>query len=194
MSPGPRGWWGSASLLSLEVPQRVILRWWLRRQESPGGPVVKTLCFHCRGRRFDPQSLVRELKFLLLCSGARKKKKKDDGWDEWSEDFIHCHYLSWSGWNKEASQVHLPPHVASLSFPSSSGFPYSKWSQSGSCQSSEKLGLDGVSSIIFYWLKQSQTSSDIRRNGFHLPVRVMNWTVSPQNLIPSTSECDLIWE
>ena len=24
--------------------------------DFPGGPVVKTLCFHCRGRRFDPWS------------------------------------------------------------------------------------------------------------------------------------------
>ena len=30
---------------------------WIRRDgEFPGGPVVKTLRFHCRGPRFDPSS------------------------------------------------------------------------------------------------------------------------------------------
>ena len=40
--------------------------------DFPGGPVVKTLCFHCRGRGFDPWLG----KFRMPHSVAKKKKKK----------------------------------------------------------------------------------------------------------------------
>ena len=35
----------------------------------PGGPVVKTLCFHCRGHRF---SLVGELRSHMSCEMAKE--------------------------------------------------------------------------------------------------------------------------
>ena len=40
--------------------------------DFPGGPVVKTLRFHCRGHRIDPGSG----KFHMPCGAAKKKKKK----------------------------------------------------------------------------------------------------------------------
>ena len=45
------------------------------RKELPGGPVVETPCFHCRGRRFNPRS-------GKLCrphgvAKKRKRKKRD---------------------------------------------------------------------------------------------------------------------
>ena len=41
--------------------------------EFPGGPVVKTPCFHCHGLRFKP---IKELRSHKLHSTAIKKKKK----------------------------------------------------------------------------------------------------------------------
>ena len=40
-------------------------------RELPGGPVVRTLCFHCRGHGFDPWS--RNLD--PACRAAQPKKK-----------------------------------------------------------------------------------------------------------------------
>ena len=40
-----------------------------------GGPVVRTLHFHCRGQRV--QSLVGELRVYMLPGSTKKKKKKD---------------------------------------------------------------------------------------------------------------------
>ena len=42
----------------------------------PGGPVVKTLCFQCRGTQI--QSLVEELRSHKLCSSAKKKRNKKE--------------------------------------------------------------------------------------------------------------------
>ena len=42
---------------------------------SRGGPVVKTLSFHCRGHRFDPWFG----KFCILCSAVKKKKRERHG-------------------------------------------------------------------------------------------------------------------
>ena len=36
--------------------------------DFPGGPVVKTSCFHCRGHMFDPCSG----KFCMVCSVTKK--------------------------------------------------------------------------------------------------------------------------
>ena len=43
--------------------------------EIPGGPVVRTLCFHNRGHGFDPCPLVKELRFCMLCGKDKKKKR-----------------------------------------------------------------------------------------------------------------------
>ena len=40
--------------------------------ELPGGPVVKTPCFHCRGHRFNPWSG----NYDPACPKARPKKRK----------------------------------------------------------------------------------------------------------------------
>ena len=49
----------------------------------PGGPVVKTLCFQCRGRGLDPWSgnYVPHLSenLCVLCGTAKKKKMKKVG-------------------------------------------------------------------------------------------------------------------
>ena len=45
-----------------------------KKWDLPGGPVVKTPRFHCRGRRFDP--LVGELRSRMPHSVAKKLKKK----------------------------------------------------------------------------------------------------------------------
>ena len=49
--------------------------------DFPGGPAVKTLCFHCRGHGFHPWwSLVRELRSCILCCVAKKfwrRRKKE---------------------------------------------------------------------------------------------------------------------
>ena len=45
--------------------------------EFPGGPVVRTLCIHCRGHRFDPWSGIPE----AVCAAKKKKtetKKTSD--------------------------------------------------------------------------------------------------------------------
>ena len=41
--------------------------------DFPGGLVIKTLHFHCRGKQV--QSLIRELRSHMLCGMAKKKKK-----------------------------------------------------------------------------------------------------------------------
>ena len=41
-------------------------------RDFPGGPMVKTLCFHYRGHGFDPWS--RELRSHMPCGTAKKKK------------------------------------------------------------------------------------------------------------------------
>ena len=47
-------------------------------QDFPGGPVVKTPCFHCRGRRrFDPWS-VGGLNSHKPRGTARKKERKKE--------------------------------------------------------------------------------------------------------------------
>ena len=43
-------------------------------QDFPGGPVVKTLCFQCRGHKFDVWSVNKDL--VKLHSVARKAKNK----------------------------------------------------------------------------------------------------------------------
>ena len=45
-------------------------------QNFPGGPVVKTPHFHCRGHGFDPSSSG---KFRMPHGVAKKKKKKTKG-------------------------------------------------------------------------------------------------------------------
>ena len=45
--------------------------------EFPGGPVVRTPCFHCRGPGFDPWSGNED---PTSCAAGQKKKKK-----EWSQ-------------------------------------------------------------------------------------------------------------
>ena len=45
-------------------------------REFPGGPVVRTPCFHCWGPGVP--SLVRELRSHKPCSVAKKKKKKEE--------------------------------------------------------------------------------------------------------------------
>ena len=47
---------------------------WKACGDFPGGPVVRTLCFHCRGARV--RSLVGELRSHKL-GGVTKKKKKN---------------------------------------------------------------------------------------------------------------------
>ena len=42
-------------------------------EEFPGGPVVKTLCFHCRGPRFNPWLGGTEI-LQVLQLGQKKKK------------------------------------------------------------------------------------------------------------------------
>ena len=43
-------------------------------EDFPGGPVVKTLHFHCRGRGFDPWSG----KFRMPGGVAKKNKKNNE--------------------------------------------------------------------------------------------------------------------
>ena len=43
-------------------------------RDFPGGPVVKTLHFHCRGCSFDPSSA--EIRSHMICGGTRKIKNK----------------------------------------------------------------------------------------------------------------------
>ena len=52
--------------------------------DFPGGPVVKTLCFHCRGRGFDPWLG----KFRIPHRVAKKKKKKKECPDYIKENAI----------------------------------------------------------------------------------------------------------
>ena len=44
-------------------------------RDFPGGPVLKTPCFHCRGHGLDPWS--RELRSHMPHSAAKKKKKSE---------------------------------------------------------------------------------------------------------------------
>ena len=46
-----------------------------RARDFPGGPVVKTPCFHCMGHEF--KSLVGELRPHMPHSVAKKKKQHD---------------------------------------------------------------------------------------------------------------------
>ena len=43
-------------------------------RDFPGGPGVKTPCFHCRGCRFDSWS--REVLHAVRCSQKKEKRKK----------------------------------------------------------------------------------------------------------------------
>ena len=43
-------------------------------EEFPGGPVVKTLCFHCQGPRFNPWLGGTEI-LQVLQLGQKKKKR-----------------------------------------------------------------------------------------------------------------------
>ena len=45
--------------------------------DFPGGPVVKTLCFHCKKHRFKVQFLVMELRSFMSYVMAKKRKKKN---------------------------------------------------------------------------------------------------------------------
>ena len=51
--------------------KRIMIR---SSKDFPGGPVVKTPRFQCRGRGFDPWS--GELRSHVPCGVAKKKKKK----------------------------------------------------------------------------------------------------------------------
>ena len=42
--------------------------------DFPGGPMVKTLCFHCKGHGFRVQFLVMELRPFISYVMAKKKK------------------------------------------------------------------------------------------------------------------------
>ena len=44
-------------------------------RDFPGGLVLKTPCFHCRGHGLDPWS--RELRSHMPHSAAKKKKKRE---------------------------------------------------------------------------------------------------------------------
>ena len=44
--------------------------------DFPGGPVVKTLCFHCRGNGFDPSS--GEIRSCMPQDVAKKTPKKSN--------------------------------------------------------------------------------------------------------------------
>ena len=46
--------WGSFSIKLNDSPEGNAHEGSL--SDFPGGPVVKTLCFHCRGHKFDPWS------------------------------------------------------------------------------------------------------------------------------------------
>ena len=49
----------------------------MKHGEFPGEPVVRTLCFHCRGPGFNRvQPLVGELRFHKLRGAAKKKNMK----------------------------------------------------------------------------------------------------------------------
>ena len=57
-----------------QIQKQVLmaLLWKSTTRKSPGGQVVRTLCFHCREHGFDPWS-VRELRSHLPCSMAKNK-------------------------------------------------------------------------------------------------------------------------
>ena len=57
----------SVTLLVFVFRYKLLVIW-----EFPGGPVVRTQCFHCLGP--GVQSLVRELRYCKLYGTARKKK------------------------------------------------------------------------------------------------------------------------
>lgn len=56
-----------------------------RRWDFPGGPVVGTLCFHCKGSRFD--RLIWELGSYMSCS-QKKKEKQEKAEPQGSKTFI----------------------------------------------------------------------------------------------------------
>ena len=45
--------------------------------DFPGGPVVKTPCFHCRGQRFDPGWRTK-ISHALWCDQKIKKSRYTD--------------------------------------------------------------------------------------------------------------------
>ena len=48
-------------------------------REFPGGPVVRTLCFHCRGHGFDPWTKIPHAPW----HGQEKKKRHNkEGWED----------------------------------------------------------------------------------------------------------------
>ena len=67
------GWWGCKLVFPLGRGMWPIHQKLQIRGEFPGGPVVRTPCFHCRGARV--QTLVRELRFHKPHGTAKKKKK-----------------------------------------------------------------------------------------------------------------------
>ena len=44
-------------------------------KDFPGGPVIRTLCSHCRGRRFNPLVPFGELRSSMLHITAKKQNK-----------------------------------------------------------------------------------------------------------------------
>ena len=66
---------GSFQAVPLDFKQRRTVNYRPQKnthQDFPGGPVVKTLCFHCRGHGFDPWSG----KFHMPCGATKKLKKR----------------------------------------------------------------------------------------------------------------------
>ena len=63
--------------------------WW----EFPGGPVVRTSCFHCL---WGPGwSLVRELRFHKCPAVAKRKTRQSETHIDW--DAVACQVLTWDG-------------------------------------------------------------------------------------------------
>ena len=61
-------------------------------REFPGGPVVKTPCFH--GRRWGVQPLDRELRSQKPCSVAKKAPKAKNKQKREKHNKIHAHSLN----------------------------------------------------------------------------------------------------
>ena len=66
-----------------------------KTREFPGGPVVRTLSFHCQGRRFSPWS--GELRSHKPRGGARKKTGKTNLWCWKSEQSEPLGVIYWEG-------------------------------------------------------------------------------------------------
>ena len=56
--------------MKVKIPQEIKLTKMMQNGDFPGDPVVRTLCFHCWGHRFNPWL------GLMPCGTAQKKKKK----------------------------------------------------------------------------------------------------------------------